>query len=97
MKKSNDRSYFWPKTHENSQSLALTEYVKAGKHMEGRDQDKARSTARNSFTKQTCSMVGAFPNHEMVKGRKHSTPEMRSEVDIRSQSISQTKLAWVKL
>ena len=66
-KKSNDRSWFWPKTRENGQRLAFVESVKAGKHMKGRDQGKARSTARNSFAEQTCSMEGSFPNYEMVK------------------------------
>ena len=42
-------------------------------------------------------MVGDFPNHEMAKYRRHLMVEMRSEADIWSQSIFQTRLVWVKL
>ena len=77
--------------------MALAESVKAGKHMKCQDQGKSRSTAQNSFTEQTCSMEGAFPNHETVKIRKHSMIEMRSKEDLWSQSISKNRHVWVKL
>ena len=53
--------------------------------------------ARNGFPKKTCSMQGYFPNHKMVKGQKHLMAKMRSEEDLWYQSISQTRLVWVKL
>ena len=96
MKKSNDRSWFFPKRWEDGQSLDFVESIKARKHMKGRDKGKARSTARNSFIEQTCSMEGAFPNRETVKGQKSSTTEMRSEAYQWSQPISQTRLVRIK-
>ena len=52
--------------------------------------------AQKNFAEQTCSMEGAFPNREMIKGQKHLAVKMRSEVDLRSQPISQTRIVRIK-
>ena len=65
--------------------------------MKGQDQSEAQSMTWNSFIEKTCSMEGAFPNCEKVKGRKHLTAKMRSKEYLWSQSISQSGLMRLKL
>ena len=82
---------------ENDQNMDFTGSIKSRKQMKSRDQRKSQSMAQNSFVEQTCSMEGDFPNCEKVKGRKKLMAEMRSKEDLRSQSIFQNGLVWVKL